>query len=125
MGEEPPDGSYDPEASENLFFAAQTIQNACGTQALLSVLLNQDDKIAIGDQLKEFKEFTAAFPSEVRPPNTSAYIYEITDIDSSYEETSSPILNSSEPYTTPSPVPHHSLMKPPAQPPKMTKHSTS
>ncbi|QDS77493.1 hypothetical protein FKW77_000173 [Venturia effusa] len=66
VGEEPPDGQYDPEASENLFFAAQTIQNACGTQALLSVLLNQDDKVAIGDQLKDFKEFTAAFPSELR-----------------------------------------------------------
>jgi ubiquitin carboxyl-terminal hydrolase L5 len=66
VGEEPPDGTYDPAASENLFFAAQTIQNACGTQALLSVLLNQDDKITIGPQLTEFKDFTAAFPSDVR-----------------------------------------------------------
>jgi len=65
-GDQPPDGVFDPAASENIFFAAQTIQNACGTQALLSVLLNQDDKITIGPQLSEFKEFTAAFPSELR-----------------------------------------------------------
>ena len=64
-GEEPPDGTFDHDAAENIFFAAQTIQNACGTQALLSVLLNQDDKVTIGSHLQEFKEFTSAFPSEV------------------------------------------------------------
>lgn len=62
---EPKDGTFDFEAAENLFFAAQTIQNACGTQALLSVLLNKEDTVDIGPQLKEFKEFTGAFPSEV------------------------------------------------------------
>jgi ubiquitin carboxyl-terminal hydrolase L5 len=51
---------------ENIFFAAQTIQNACGTQALLSVLLNKEEEIDLGPQLKEFKEFTGAFPSDVR-----------------------------------------------------------
>ena len=61
----PKDGSYDFDAAENLFFAAQTIQNACGTQALLSVILNKEKEIEIGPQLKDFKEFTAAFPSEV------------------------------------------------------------
>ncbi|KAF2757152.1 cysteine proteinase [Pseudovirgaria hyperparasitica] len=49
-----------------MFFAAQTIQNACGTQALLSVLLNKDDELDIGPQLKEFKEFTNMFPAEIR-----------------------------------------------------------
>ena len=57
--------TFDDDAAENIFFAAQTIQNACGTQALLSVLLNQDDKVTIGPHLQEFKEFTSAFPSEV------------------------------------------------------------
>ena len=61
----PRDGNFDFEASENLFFAAQTIQNACGTQALLSVLLNKEDEVQIGSQLKDFREFTGAFPSEV------------------------------------------------------------
>ncbi|KAI9869744.1 MAG: hypothetical protein M1830_005140 [Pleopsidium flavum] len=62
----PKDGSFDFEAAENLFFAAQTIQNACGTQALLSVLLNKDGQVDIGTQLREFKDFTGAFPSELR-----------------------------------------------------------
>ncbi|CAF9925735.1 MAG: hypothetical protein HETSPECPRED_005916 [Heterodermia speciosa] len=64
--ETPKDGSFDFEAAENLFFAAQTIQNACGTQALLSVLLNKEDQVEIGPQLREFKEFTGAFPSDLR-----------------------------------------------------------
>jgi ubiquitin carboxyl-terminal hydrolase L5 len=62
----PKDGQYDHAAAENLFFAAQTIQNACGTQALLSVLLNQDGEIDVGTQLREFKDFTAGFPAEFR-----------------------------------------------------------
>lgn len=66
----PKDGSFDFGAAENLFFAAQTIQNACGTQALLSVLLNKDDQIEIGSQLQDFKSFTGAFPSEVSATST-------------------------------------------------------
>jgi ubiquitin carboxyl-terminal hydrolase L5 len=62
----PKDGQYDYSAAENLFFAAQTIQNACGTQALLSVLLNKEGEIDVGTQLREFKEFTAGFPAEFR-----------------------------------------------------------
>lgn len=62
----PKDGQYDHAAAENLFFAAQTIQNACGTQALLSVLLNKEGEIDVGTQLREFKEFTAGFPAEFR-----------------------------------------------------------
>lgn len=66
QNEIPSDGNPDPAASEQIFFAAQTIQNACGTQALLSVLLNQDDKIDIGPDLKEFKEFTGFLPPDLR-----------------------------------------------------------
>jgi ubiquitin carboxyl-terminal hydrolase L5 len=62
----PKDGHYDYAAAEDLFFAAQTIQNACGTQALLSVLLNKDGEIDVGTQLREFKEFTSGFPAEFR-----------------------------------------------------------
>lgn len=78
----PQDGTYDTEAVEDqgLFFAAQTIQNACGTQAILSVILNNDttsdstttgadgshERIEIGPSLKDFKDFTTGFPSDLR-----------------------------------------------------------
>ncbi|KAI6716295.1 hypothetical protein JHW43_001254 [Diplocarpon mali] len=62
----PKDGRYDYAAAESSFFAAQTIPNACGTQALLSVLLNQTAQIDVGVPLREFKEFTAGFPAEFR-----------------------------------------------------------
>jgi ubiquitin carboxyl-terminal hydrolase L5 len=62
----PVDGAFDHDAAERMFFARQTIQNACGTQALLSVLLNAD--VDIGPHLREFKEFTAPLPPDVRPP---------------------------------------------------------
>lgn len=72
----PQDGSYDALAVEEngLFFAAQTIQNACGTQAILSVILNNDEQgahggqaqVDIGGSLREFKDFTTGFPSDLR-----------------------------------------------------------
>lgn len=65
---QPQDGTFDYEAGESgMFFAAQTIQNACGTQALLSVVLNHADKFEIGEKLGEFKEFAGMMPdAEVR-----------------------------------------------------------
>ncbi|GES62284.1 26S proteasome-associated ubiquitin C-terminal hydrolase [Aspergillus terreus] len=68
----PQDGTYDTNASTDLFFAAQTIQNACGTQAILSVILNQDTAashappIDIGSELRSFKDFTTGFPPDLR-----------------------------------------------------------
>ncbi|QIX01336.1 hypothetical protein AMS68_006853 [Peltaster fructicola] len=74
--DKPRDGEFDYEALEEtaedehpLWFAAQTIQNACGTQALLSVLLNQaehSDLVQIGPNLQDFKDFTSAFPADLR-----------------------------------------------------------
>lgn len=76
--DKPLDGAFDHDAAERLFFAAQTIQNACGTQALLSVLLNKtgeneggsrddsDQVIDIGDRLRDFREFTMVLPPEFR-----------------------------------------------------------
>lgn len=64
-GQTPNDGTFDYNAGEAHFFAAQRIQNACGTQALLSVLLNQKTRIDIGPKLRDFKEFTSAFPPDV------------------------------------------------------------
>lgn len=95
----PPDGTYDyaamergvtnganesGDAQDGVWFANQTIQNACGTQALLSVLMNKagtahqmasrdagtlSDKVMLGKELTEFRDFTAGFPSEVSPPH--------------------------------------------------------
>ncbi len=70
--DKPLDGEFDYAALESqdepVWFAAQTIQNACGTQALLSVLLNQgvDAGVEIGPTLQEFKSFTSAFPADLR-----------------------------------------------------------
>lgn len=90
ISDTPRDGNFDFDASENLFFAAQTIQNACGTQALLSVLLNKEGEVEIGPQLKVFKEFTGAFPSEVGLlPMTTANVE--ADLGSSCEEKRSQI----------------------------------
>ncbi|KAK3175788.1 hypothetical protein K4F52_009999 [Lecanicillium sp. MT-2017a] len=62
----PLDGRFDHDASENIFFAAQTIQNACATQALLSVLMNKTDDVDIGAQMRDFREFTMVLPAEFR-----------------------------------------------------------
>ncbi|KAK4225003.1 ubiquitin carboxyl-terminal hydrolase [Podospora fimiseda] len=67
-GDKPLDGYFDYAAAESprLFFATQTIPNACGTQALLSVLLNKTESIEIGSTLKDFREFTIDLPAEFR-----------------------------------------------------------
>jgi ubiquitin carboxyl-terminal hydrolase L5 len=62
--ERPIDGAYDEDGA--VFFAHQKIQNACATQAVLSLILNNDKFLSIGEELKEFKEFVEAFDADLK-----------------------------------------------------------
>lgn len=60
------DKSFKEEVGQDdVWFAHQIIQNACGTQALLAILLNQPD-IKLGPALSDFKNFTGQFPPDLR-----------------------------------------------------------
>lgn len=50
----------------DFFFAKQTVSNACATQAILSVLLNNTNRVDVGDELRSFKEFTRDFAPDMR-----------------------------------------------------------
>jgi ubiquitin carboxyl-terminal hydrolase L5 len=46
-----------PHGTTDVFFAKQTVNNACATQAIIATLLNADDSVRLGDTLQNFKEF--------------------------------------------------------------------
>ena len=53
---------------QNLFFAHQVINNACATQAILSVLMNAhaESHLDLGPTLGEFREFSLQLPADMK-----------------------------------------------------------
>jgi ubiquitin carboxyl-terminal hydrolase L5 len=50
-----------------IFFAQQVIQNACATQAILNILMNQpQEKLEVGVTLTDFKNFSAGLDSAMK-----------------------------------------------------------
>ncbi|KAJ1948398.1 hypothetical protein FBU59_001615, partial [Linderina macrospora] len=43
---------------ENVYFAQQIINNACATQAILSILLNRSQDLELGETLTNFRSFS-------------------------------------------------------------------
>lgn len=58
--------SVDADPPKELFFARQVIQNACATQAVLSVLLNAEDRVELGTELQNFLEFSRDLDPEMK-----------------------------------------------------------
>ena len=59
------DAKVDKDAGNKVFFASQVINNACATQAILSILMNCP-QIDIGEELKSLRDFIAEFPPELK-----------------------------------------------------------
>ncbi|XP_030061540.1 ubiquitin carboxyl-terminal hydrolase isozyme L5 isoform X2 [Microcaecilia unicolor] len=66
-GEEPAGSIVQDSRLDTLFFAKQVINNACATQAIVSVLLNcSHSDIQLGETLSEFKEFSNSFDAAMK-----------------------------------------------------------
>lgn len=66
--ESEPEGSIVQDSRlEKIFFAKQVINNACATQAILSILLNcESHTVELGETLSNFKEFVQSFEPGLR-----------------------------------------------------------
>ncbi|GAA6081817.1 ubiquitin carboxyl-terminal hydrolase isozyme L5 isoform X1, partial [Tachysurus ichikawai] len=61
-GEEPAGSIVQDSRLDQIFFAKQVINNACATQAIVSVLLNcSHPDMELGETLTEFREFSQSF----------------------------------------------------------------
>uniref|UniRef100_A0A8C5DYY0 Ubiquitin carboxyl-terminal hydrolase n=1 Tax=Gouania willdenowi TaxID=441366 RepID=A0A8C5DYY0_GOUWI len=65
--EEPAGSIVQDSRLDHIFFAKQVINNACATQAIVSVLLNcSHSDMLLGDTLTEFREFSQSFDSAMK-----------------------------------------------------------
>ncbi|CAH0716521.1 unnamed protein product, partial [Brenthis ino] len=65
--EEPPHPVVKDKRLEKIFFAKQVINNACATQAVISLLLNcNHPDVDIGPELTKLKEFSMSFDPKMR-----------------------------------------------------------
>ncbi|XP_073500203.1 ubiquitin carboxyl-terminal hydrolase isozyme L5 isoform X1 [Phyllobates terribilis] len=66
-GEEPSGSVVRDSRLDTIFFAKQVINNACATQAIVSILLNTTHPdVHLGETLSEFKEFTQSFDAAMK-----------------------------------------------------------
>ncbi|XP_075689619.1 ubiquitin carboxyl-terminal hydrolase isozyme L5 isoform X1 [Rhinoderma darwinii] len=66
-GEEPSGSVVQDSRLDTIFFAKQVINNACATQAIVSILLNTTHPdVHLGATLSEFKEFTQSFDAAMK-----------------------------------------------------------
>uniref|UniRef100_A0A673KNB6 Ubiquitin carboxyl-terminal hydrolase n=1 Tax=Sinocyclocheilus rhinocerous TaxID=307959 RepID=A0A673KNB6_9TELE len=66
-GEEPAGSIVQDSRLDEIFFAKQVINNACATQAIVSVLLNcTHPDMHLGETLSEFKEFSQSFDAAMK-----------------------------------------------------------
>ncbi|KAG8556322.1 hypothetical protein GDO81_018026 [Engystomops pustulosus] len=66
-GEEPSGSVVQDSRLDTIFFAKQVINNACATQAIVSILLNSTHPdVLLGETLSEFKEFTHSFDAAMK-----------------------------------------------------------
>uniref|UniRef100_A0A8C9VR40 Ubiquitin carboxyl-terminal hydrolase n=1 Tax=Scleropages formosus TaxID=113540 RepID=A0A8C9VR40_SCLFO len=66
-GEEPAGSVVQDSRLDHIFFAKQVINNACATQAIISVLLNcLHADLHLGETLTEFREFSQSFDAAMK-----------------------------------------------------------
>ncbi|XP_067131782.1 ubiquitin carboxyl-terminal hydrolase isozyme L5 [Centruroides vittatus] len=66
-GDEPFGSVVQDSRLDKIFFAKQVINNACATQAILSVLLNcKHEDVELGETLSSFKEFCQSFDAAMK-----------------------------------------------------------
>eukprot|EP00924_Labyrinthula_sp_SR-Ha-C_P016098 maker-scaffold_4-snap-gene-19.2-mRNA-1 protein AED:0.14 eAED:0.14 QI:133/1/1/1/1/1/2/207/288 len=64
--EKHPDDYIDEDVDESLFYMKQVINNACATNAVLSILFNlSQTQVKFSDQLLDFKNMVTSFPPDI------------------------------------------------------------